>query len=106
LDLSVERKRGLVEESHPYISIRRQCQLLGLHRSNLYYAPALEEGQETEENLALMRLLDEQYTQTPFYGVMRMTAWLRSEGQAVNPKRVRRLLRMMGLRAIYPQRWW
>jgi putative transposase len=76
-----------------------------LHRSNLYYEPALgaEEGQETEENLTLMRLLDEQYTQTPFYGVRRMTEWLRQEeGHVVNPKRVRRLLRKMGLWAIYP----
>ncbi len=101
----VEHKRALVdrvEAGHSSISIRRQCQLLGLHRSNLYYQPALEEGQETEENLALMRLLDEQYTQTPFYGVRRMTQWLRVEGQVVNPKRVRRLLRKMGLWAIYP----
>ncbi len=101
----VEGKRGLidrVEEGYPYISIRRQCQLLGLHRSNLYYEPTLEEGQETEENLTLMRLLDEQYTQTPFYGVRRMTAWLRRESYVVNPKRVSRLLRKMGLWAIYP----
>lgn len=90
--------------NHPSISIRRQCQLLGLHRSNLYYEPVLAEGRETEENLALMRLLDEQYTQTPFYGVRRMTEWLRQrqEGHEVNPKRVRRLLRKMGLWAIYP----
>ncbi len=77
--------------------------MLGLHRSNLYYEPVLEEGQETEENLTLMRLLDEQYTETPFYGVRRMTQWLRQqEGYLVNPKRVRRLLRKMGLWAIYP----
>jgi putative transposase len=112
LDLSVEQKRALVERvalveaSDSPISIRRQCQLLGLHRSNLYYEPTLgagaEEGQESEENLALMRLLDEQYTQTPFYGVRRMTEWLRQERHQVNPKRVRRLLRKMGLWAIYP----
>ncbi len=50
-----------------------------------------------------MRLVDEQYTRTPFYGVERMTAVLRQQGHAVNPKRVRRLLRLMGLQAIYPQ---
>lgn len=83
--------------------MRRQCQLLGLHRSNLYYEPTLEAGQETEENLQLMQLLDEQYTQTPFYGVRRMTQWLRQQGRRVNAKRVRRLLRKMGLWAIYPQ---
>ena len=50
-----------------------------------------------------MRLLDEPYTATPFYGVRRMTAWLRSRGHRVNPKHVRRLLRAMGLAAIYPK---
>ncbi len=80
------------------LSIRRQCELLGLHRSKLYYEPE----PENEGNLALMRVLDEQYTQTPFYGVERMTAWLRREGYRVNPKRVRRLLRKIGLWAIYP----
>lgn len=105
---SVEHKRALVDRveaggtAHASISVRRQCQLLGLHRSNLYYEPVLEEGEESEENLTLMRLLDEQYTQTPFYGVRRMTQWLRQEGHATNPKRVRRLLRKMGLWAIYP----
>jgi len=64
----------------------------------VYYEPK----EESEENEALMRLLDEQYTQTPFYGVRRMTAWLRGEGYVVNPKRVSRLIRKMGLWAIYP----
>ena len=59
--------------------------------------------EEREENLELLRLLDEQYTRTPYYGVRRMTAWLRREGWGVNPKRVRRLLRQMGLEAIYPK---
>ena len=58
---------------------------------------------ESEENLHLMRLLDEQYLRTPFYGVRRMTAWLQREGYAVNAKRVRRLLRLMRLEAIYPK---
>jgi putative transposase len=78
--------------------VKRQCELLGLARSTAYYQPK----PESEENLALMRLLDEQYTQTPFYGVRRMTEWLRAEGYGVNPKRVRALLRKMGLCAIYP----
>jgi putative transposase len=71
---------------------------LGLARSTVYYEPM----PQSEESLHLMRLLDEQYTQTPFYGVRRMTAWLREEGYVVNPKRVRRVLRKMGLWAIYP----
>ena len=77
----------------------RQCELLGLSRSSLYYAAA----GETPENLRLMRLMDEQYTACPFYGSRRMTAWLVRQGEAVNRKRVQRLLRLMGLEAIYPK---
>ena len=97
--LSVEQKRALVEPEHPQISLRRQCALLGLGRGNLYYQPV----SEGLENLALMRLLDAQYTETPFYGIRRMTAWLQRQGYAVNHKRVGRLLRQMGLAAIYPK---
>ncbi len=89
----------MIEPTHPQLSIARQCDLLGIARSSWYYQP---KG-ETADNLALMRLLDEQYTQTPFYGVERMTAWLRQQGLQVNPKRVRRLLRLMGLEALYPK---
>lgn len=82
------------------VSIRRQCELVGLNRSSFYYQPA----GESEENLLLMRLIDRQYTKTPFYGWPRMTAYLRREGYEVNPKRVRRLMALMGLEAIYPKR--
>jgi putative transposase len=99
LAISVEQKRALVEPEHPQVSLRRQCALLGLARGNLYYQP-VSEGLET---LALMRLLDAQYTATPFYGIRRMTAWLQRQGYAVNHKRVGRLLRQMGLAAIYPK---
>jgi putative transposase len=99
LAISVEQKRALVEPEHPQISLRRQCALLGLARGNLYYQPV----SEGLENLALMRLLDAQYTATPFYGIRRMTAWLQRQGYAVNHKRVGRLLRQMGLEAIYPK---
>src|SRR5512135_2607405 len=68
-------------------------------RSSYYYEPA----QESEENLQLMRLLDEQYTRIPFYGTRKMTAWLQNQGYEVNRKRVTRLLRLMGLEAIYPK---
>ena len=57
----------------------------------------------SEENLRLLRLLDEQYTRTPFYGTRKMTAWLHTQGYPVNRKRVTRLLRLMGLEAIYPK---
>jgi len=90
----------LIETNHPGISMARQCELLGLARSSLYYTPRAEDAY----NEQLMRRIDEQYTRTPFYGVRRMTACLRRQGEAVNPKRVRRLMRLMGLEAIYPKR--
>lgn len=93
----MEERKALIDSQDSEFSIRRQCKLLGINRSTLYYQP---EG-ESEENLLLMRLLDEQYTRTPFYGVLRMVAYLRSLGHEVNPKRIRRLLRTMGLEAVY-----
>ena len=96
---SIEDRRALVELAHPDLSIRRQCELLGVNRASLYYQP----GGESEENLRLMRLLDEQYTRTPFYGRRRMTVWLRSQGFEVNPKRVVRLMERIGIAAIYPK---
>src|SRR6266852_622034 len=95
---SIEELRPLVERGHPEISVRRQCQLLGVNRSGLYYEPV----GESEQNLGLMRLLDEQYTRTPFYGSRKMTEWLQRQGELVNEKRVRRLLRTMGVMALYP----
>ena len=89
----------LIDRDHPKMSISRQCELLDLSRSSLYYRPRPEDAY----NETLMRLIDEQYTRTPFYGVPRMTAWLRSSGHVVNPKRVRRLTRLMGLEAIGPK---
>jgi putative transposase len=81
------------------LSVRRQCELLGLSRSSLYYEPARETG----EDLRLMRKIDEQYTACPFYGSRRMTAWLTNQGEEVNRKRVQRLMRVMGLEAVYPK---
>ena len=89
----------MIDVNHPDLSVRRQCALLGIARSGLYYDPK----EPSEENLLLMRLLDEQYTRTPFYGVRRMTHWLHELGCGVDEKRVRRLLRLMGLEAIYPK---
>jgi putative transposase len=89
----------MIEPEHPKLSLRRQCELVGLNRTTFYYAPA----EESVFNLQLMRLIDEQYTRTPFYGWPRMTAYLRREGYAVNHKRVQRLMYRMGLQAIYPR---
>jgi putative transposase len=88
-----------VEVDHPSISIMRQCELLGLARSSFYYEPQ----PETAQNLRLMKMIDRQFTETPFYGVRRMTAWLATQSEQVNQKRVRRLMRQMGLEAIYPK---
>jgi len=87
----------LVEVAHPQLSIARQCQLLGLSRSGFYYEPATE----TAENLLFMHLIDRQYTAQPVYGSRRMAVWLQGQGYEVNRKRVRRLMRLMGLEAIY-----
>jgi putative transposase len=91
--LAPEAKRALIEPAHAQISIARQCDLVGLPRSTYYY----KAQRESPENLLLLRLLDKQYTDTPYYGVRRMTAWLRSQGYAVNHKRVARLLQTMGI---------
>lgn len=96
-NLSTEEKRALIEPSHPDLSIVKQLTLLGLGRSSYYYQPV----PVSEENLLLMRLLDEQYTKTPFYSARKMTAWLNLQGYPVERKRVRRLLQLIGLEAIY-----
>ena len=95
-DAPVALKRAEVGEG---MSIVRQCGLLELARSSFYYQPL----GETTMNLALMRWIDEEFTKRPFYGVARMTASLRRLGFEVNPKRIRRLMRLMGLEAIYPK---
>ena len=77
----------------------QQCQLLDLPRSSYYYEPATESA----ENLALMAMMDREYTAHPFRGSRGLTAWLRREGHAINRKRVRRLMRLMGLEAVYPK---
>lgn len=93
----------MIEPAHKQIPIRRQCELLGLNPSTLYYQPKREDP----FNERLMRLIDAQYLRTPFYGVEQMRLHLNrvlaSEGVTVNPKRVRRLMRLMGLEAVYPK---
>ena len=79
------------------LSIRRQCELLGLHRSGLYYTQSVESA----ENLAIMRRLDEQYLKTPFYGYRKLHVLLLSEGYVVGKKRLKRLMKLMGWETIY-----
>lgn len=83
---------------HPQLSIRRQCELLGLGRATWYYQPT----EASTETLELMRQIDRQYTRTPFYGSRRMTVSLNGAGYAVNRKRVQRLMQLMGLEAVAP----
>jgi putative transposase len=87
----------MIEPDHPALPIGMQCRLLSISRSSFYYEP---QG-ESELNLALMRLIDKQFLETPFYGVQQMAWHLRSQGFSVNVKRVRRLMRLMGLMPIY-----
>jgi putative transposase len=96
----VSDKRRCVEPESCGVSIVRQCELLGLPRSTYYYEPATE----SVENLELMRRLDAQYLETPFYGSRKMAEELSSAKQPLNRKRVQRLMRIMGLSAIYPRK--
>ena len=96
---SAAEKRLLIDTKHPKISVVRQCRLLGLSHSSLYYQPV----PVSAENLTLMRLLDEEYTRHPFLGVIKLTDWLKKQGYPhVGTRRTRHLLRLMGLMAIYP----
>ncbi len=97
--MSLAQRRELVDRRHRHLSIVRQCQLLGVSRSSLYYRP---KG-TSQQDLSLMMELDRQYLETPFYGSRRMKACLERRGKPVSRKRVQRLMRVMGLRAIYRQ---
>ena len=96
---AVDRKRALVQDNHPQLSICRQCELLGLNRSTYYLPPAVA----SEEDLRLMRRIDEQYLKTPFFGSRRMAVPLGGPGEPVNRKRVQRLMRVMGIEALHPK---
>lgn len=93
-------KRSLVEPDHPTLSVRRQCELIELPRASYYRTPA----PETEENLMLMRIIDEEYTRHPFLGSRGMKSYLCRLGLWVNRKRVQRLMRLMGLASVAPQK--
>jgi len=90
----------MMDRNNKHISIRRQCELLGINRSRLYYSASAI----NHENLGIMNLIDEEFTRHPFTGIGRMVEFLRrGNGLVVNHKRVRRLMRKMGLMAIYPK---
>ena len=92
-----ELKKYVTKDKH--LSIRKQCELIGITRSNIYY----KTNMESDENLHIMMLMDQYYLKHPTYGVLQMQDYLFTMGFIVNHKRVRRLLRRMGIMAIYPK---
>jgi putative transposase len=90
----------MIEKDKKGISLRRQCELLNVSRSSLYYTPSLE----TEENLQILCFMDKQYLKTPFYGERRLLSVLQGEGYRINIKRLRRLMKVVRWRTLYPQR--
>ncbi len=93
----LSERRSLIEKAHR-ISLNRQCELLSIHRSGLYYAPV----PESEQNLTLLRMLDEQYFKTPFYGERRLRNLLKkAHNIRVNKKRLNRLMKLMNWQTIY-----
>ena len=95
--MSRERRREMVDREHPGLSTVRQCALLGISRSSVYYRPRAP----SQKDLALMKQIDQQYLATPFYGSRRMKVWLGRQDHWVNRKRVQSLMRTLGLQVIY-----
>jgi putative transposase len=95
-----EEKRALIEKTNKQVSISRQCELLGLSRSVYYYQPE----PVSEEELYLMRLIDEEYTRHPFYGSRRLSGWLKDQSHPAGRDKVRRSMKLIGIEAIYPKK--
>jgi len=95
--MSRDQRKSMIDRGHDQLSLVRQCNLLDVSRASVYYRPAPSRA----EDLELMTLMDRQYLKTPFYGSRRMKAWLLTEGYLVSRSKVRRLMRLMGLEAIY-----
>lgn len=96
--MSTTERRQKVVKSHPRLSLAQQCKILNIHRSGLYYKPK----SESPLNLGLMKAIDAQFLEHPYYGVERMTDYLNLDlGYHVNVKRIRRLYRIMGLQTVY-----
>ncbi len=99
--MTIKQKKQRIQPTHPVLSIHRQCELIGLPRSSYYREGSA--GQETSENLEIMRLIDNEYTDHPFYGSRQMRNVLRRKGYKINRKRVQRLMRKMGIQSIAPK---
>ena len=99
--MSLDQKRHLIRRENTALSIVKQCDLLDIHRSGIYFKPKAE----SSLNLNLMRLIDEKFIDCPFYGVPRMTTWLKEDkGYSINHKRIERLYKTMGLQTIFPKK--
>jgi len=98
-DLGLSQKKELIDQIPDTLSIRHQCELLQLNRSNLYYDPVLV----STETLNIMSRIDEIYTAYPFYGSRKITVSLKEEGLSICRERVQRLMRQMAIEAIYPK---
>lgn len=96
--MTIKEKRKEIEPDHQWLSIHKQCELVGLPRSSYYRHPA----SETEENMELMKLIDEIYTKYPFFGSRKMRDYLKRKDLQVNRKRIRRLMLLMGLASVAP----
>ena len=101
-EMSVSEKRVCIQAEVPGLSIVRQCELLALPRSS-YYRPVYEPSKASQEDLELMRLIDEEYMRHPFYGSRKMRIHLKRQGYSVNRKRVQRLMRRMGIQSLAPK---
>ena len=99
--MTVKEKKQRIQPTHPNLSIQRQCELIGLPRSSYYREGSAE--QETPENIEIMRFIDKEYTDHPFYGTRQMRNVLRHKGYKINRKRVQRLMRKMGIQSIAPK---
>src|SRR5579864_4547854 len=97
--MSAPDRRAKLDRDHPLLSVRRQCAMLGIARSGVYRLPR----PANDDDLKLLRRIDELFTRWPFLGSRRMTAMLRAEGEAINRKRVQRLMRRMGIAALGPK---
>src|ERR1700748_1176709 len=97
--MSRAERRALVERTDPTLPVSQQCRLLAVSRSSVYRRPA----EVSEEDRTIMALIDRHYLTRPYYGSRRMAAWLATQGHHVNRKRVQRLMRLLGLAAIYPR---
>jgi len=97
--LSLDDRRACIDRSNTQLSISRQCELIGLSRSSRYYKAVAVDT----ETLALMNAIDRKYTELPFYGILKMTIAMNEQGFKVNHKKIARLMRLMGIHAIYAE---